>query len=265
MKGCTMTEDAKQDSPKLPELERLVSLLVSKAPMPITPMRASSRPAEWNTPGRADWDMWRHMLIVTLRQAVALSLDIDPDTLDFDAEYRLTPGLWEEAVLLFDNDPDVQDVYAEHKKWRRIANAEYKKRWRIARAHLAAGKTLRLVSGVIDSPGATVNLPEFGAWALSLGWSLPADFPRADAAQPTPKAAKRRDLELSTRERETLLKLVIGMAIEGYRYEPRAVRSKAPAEIAADLAKQGIAITDDTVRKWLKTAANTVLEKPLQT
>lgn len=64
---------------------------------------------------------------------------------------------------------------------------------------------------------------------------------------------------VSTRERDTLLKLVIGMAIEGYRYDPVASRNEAPAEIAGDLAKQGIEVTDDTVRKWLKEAANTVL------
>jgi hypothetical protein len=59
----------------------------------------------------------------------------------------------------------------------------------------------------------------------------------------------------------TLLKLVIGMAIEGYRYDPEAVRSEAPAEIASDLAKQGLNVTDDTVRKWLKAATSAVLPK----
>lgn len=67
--------------------------------------------------------------------------------------------------------------------------------------------------------------------------------------------------ELSTRERDTLLKLVVGMAIEGYRYDPNAARNDAPGEIAGDLAKQGIELTDDTVRKWLKEAASTVLPR----
>ena len=65
--------------------------------------------------------------------------------------------------------------------------------------------------------------------------------------------------ELSTRERDTLLKLVIGMAIEGYRYDPLAARNEAPSEIAGDLAKHGIEVSDDTVRKWLKEAVNAVL------
>lgn len=67
--------------------------------------------------------------------------------------------------------------------------------------------------------------------------------------------------ELSTRERDTLLKLVVGMAIEGYRYDPNAQRNEAPGEIAGDLAKHGIELTDDTVRKWLKEAASTVLPR----
>lgn len=64
---------------------------------------------------------------------------------------------------------------------------------------------------------------------------------------------------LSTTERNTLLKLVIGMAIEGYKYDPQATRSTIPTEISGDLAKLDISVTDDTVRKWLKEAASTVL------
>jgi hypothetical protein len=66
---------------------------------------------------------------------------------------------------------------------------------------------------------------------------------------------------LSTRERDTLLKLVVGMAIKGYTFDPKAGRSNVPAEIASDLEKLGIGLSDDTVRKWLKEASNSVLPK----
>lgn len=69
---------------------------------------------------------------------------------------------------------------------------------------------------------------------------------------------------LSTRERDTLLKLVIGMAIEGYRYSPEAARNEATGQIAGDLEKLGIAVGDDTVRKWLNVAATTVLPRRTQ-
>lgn len=68
-------------------------------------------------------------------------------------------------------------------------------------------------------------------------------------------AAKSSDGQLSTRERETLLKLIIGMAMKGYAYDPVSSRSATPREISDDLAAHGLAVSDDTVRKWLKVAA----------
>lgn len=66
----------------------------------------------------------------------------------------------------------------------------------------------------------------------------------------------------STRERDSLLKLILGMALGGYGFDPKASKSPTPKEIADDLAAHGISITDDTVRKYLKEAARAHL--PLQ-
>jgi hypothetical protein len=59
---------------------------------------------------------------------------------------------------------------------------------------------------------------------------------------------------LSTRERESLLKLIIGMAMAGYRYDPKVARSDKIGEIANDLVSTGVSLDVDTVRKWLKEA-----------
>jgi hypothetical protein len=59
---------------------------------------------------------------------------------------------------------------------------------------------------------------------------------------------------ISLRERESLLKLIIGMAIAGYKYDPKISRNMATAEIASDLENLGIGLDVDTVRKWLKEA-----------
>jgi hypothetical protein len=64
------------------------------------------------------------------------------------------------------------------------------------------------------------------------------------------------DKPVSTRERETMLKLIIGMAVQGYAHDPKAVRSKATTEIASDLNRLEIGLEADTVRKWLREAAN---------
>jgi hypothetical protein len=79
---------------------------------------------------------------------------------------------------------------------------------------------------------------------------------QATAPSPSLSPAER---TLSTTENNTLLKLVIGMAMKGYAYDPAASKSAVPKEIADDLATLGINITDDTVRKWLKEGANNVL------
>ncbi|MFZ2737158.1 MAG: hypothetical protein WBI20_14085 [Burkholderiaceae bacterium] len=69
---------------------------------------------------------------------------------------------------------------------------------------------------------------------------------------------------LGRRERDNLLKLLIGMAIEGYSFDPTALKNTATKEIADDLAKHGIGLDEDTVRKYLKEATSTVLPaKPL--
>jgi hypothetical protein len=70
-----------------------------------------------------------------------------------------------------------------------------------------------------------------------------------------PSPAKLDDKPLHTKERESLLKLVIGMAIKGYTYDPSAAKSDAPGEIVEDLAECGLEIDPDTVRKYLKMGA----------
>jgi hypothetical protein len=60
---------------------------------------------------------------------------------------------------------------------------------------------------------------------------------------------------LSARERDSLLKLVIGMAVNGYGFQPRAARSPAPSDVAGDLVQLGIGLDVDTVRKYLKEGA----------
>lgn len=65
---------------------------------------------------------------------------------------------------------------------------------------------------------------------------------------------------LSTKERNTLLKMIVGMAIGGYKYGPKS-KNNGPAieEIREDLDAEGIPLSDDTIRNYLKEAVETVL------
>jgi hypothetical protein len=67
---------------------------------------------------------------------------------------------------------------------------------------------------------------------------------------------------LGTRERESLMKLIIGMAVASYQHDPKANRSGATQAICDDLAELGIPMDPDTVRKWLREAAQILPQDP---
>ena len=57
---------------------------------------------------------------------------------------------------------------------------------------------------------------------------------------------------LDPRERSTMLKMIIAMAMKGYRYEPKAERSTIPSEIESDMNLLGVGINLETIRKHLR-------------
>lgn len=67
---------------------------------------------------------------------------------------------------------------------------------------------------------------------------------------------------LNSRERDTLLKLIIGMAVVGYRYDPKATKSDVISDIKRDLSQLGIPISDDTIRGKLKEAQKLLPPEP---
>jgi hypothetical protein len=80
--------------------------------------------------------------------------------------------------------------------------------------------------------------------------ALEADIEALRSQPPALKPEQR----VGVRERDSLLKLIIGMAVAGYVYDPKVTRSDKPAEIADDLARAGVPLDVDTVRKWLREA-----------
>lgn len=70
---------------------------------------------------------------------------------------------------------------------------------------------------------------------------------------------ERQEKPLGTRERETLLKMIITMAMRGYGYNPEAKKNEAVSEIHQDLTSLGMSLEQDTIRKWLKLSAEECL------
>jgi len=60
---------------------------------------------------------------------------------------------------------------------------------------------------------------------------------------------------LGTLERSSLLKIILGMAMASYEHDPRATRTRTVSGMLQDFDTLGIAIGDDTIRKYLHEAA----------
>mgnify|MGYP001354386315 CR=1 FL=1 len=71
--------------------------------------------------------------------------------------------------------------------------------------------------------------------------------------------------ELTTVTRKNMLKLIVGMGVCGYSFDPRSERNKATADIAGDLDRLGIGMTPETVLKYLKEGAKLLTPSAIDT
>jgi len=65
--------------------------------------------------------------------------------------------------------------------------------------------------------------------------------------------------DITENERNSMLKLIIGMAIDAYDYDPTSKRNSATGEkngISSRLSTHNIIVSDDTIRKYLSQAKN---------
>lgn len=58
----------------------------------------------------------------------------------------------------------------------------------------------------------------------------------------------------ATKERQTMLKLIIGLACGGYRMDPDAVRNMHAKDMRVDLERAGVPLDDETIKKYLDEA-----------
>ncbi len=133
----------------------------------------------------ADWGLWADMPRATLREAVLLSMNLDPRPNFTEKAGRTRP-------LLSDPGP------------------EFHRRLTLGCAHVGGYGPLRAVrvNQLLGARGdVEVSLPEFRAWAEGLGWPMPELFPgakgTAPAAEPVPTA--RQSAETAKDRRARLL------------------------------------------------------------
>jgi len=181
---------------------------------------------------RANWDVWANVPGVKAWEAVALSLDIEPKNL------KLLDHGW---------------MGVEH--FPHNEGKEFEDRLEVLRRNISFFNLRSVVMG--DPDQCEIFIEDFARWALSLSWLVPPQL-AALALRPPRQANERakRTPILSTSERNSLLRLIIGMAVGGYRYDPLATRSSVAPEIVKDLESAGVPLDADTVRKYLKEAAD---------
>jgi len=93
-------------------------------------------------------------------------------------------------------------------------------------------------------------------WLQRMQFSIPNGLANAVYSIHSPsKLANSDDVSISGLERESLLKLVAGMSIKGYRFDPSAKRNDATRDIQSDLDQLGIGMDSKTVLKWLREAS----------
>ncbi|MFO1184769.1 MAG: hypothetical protein U1E56_08285 [Bauldia sp.] len=231
------------------------------------------RNESYNLPSaRANFEHWARAAFWTLEEAVALCLGRAPEKLSehilgqkesyspFAAKYmgllRLAQrATWDGSTDKHRNQP------LQFLAWARRLQIEmdpellaalgrlgldvpdWKARYDALRA-TAESERKRLLS---DLEQERKNSTALAATVSDLGAGKPA---------PTAGDPPASEKPLGARERESLLKLAIGMAVIGYSYDPHASRSNITSEIAGDLEQAGVPLDVDTVRKWLREGAD---------
>jgi hypothetical protein len=204
-------------------------------------MRAARRPSggDVNGAGRGvsmdderepNWPEWVSLSRVSVVEAVALSLDIDPHKLSTNS------SAWE------DDEP----VYEE--------SAEFDRRLKMAGRHTGPGAALE---GRWWDNRHSVVLRDFVVWAKRVRWSMPPELAKVVDETPQPPTETVDDPRLL----KTFQKMILGMAMLKYEFDPKAARSDAPGRIAAALDLRGLRVTSDTVAKRLREAAHALQDE----
>ncbi len=205
----------------------------------------------WNSDGaEADLDYWAKLASWHMEEAIALSLGKRPQVVTWDKIRSVT------------RSPFVREYSRRREQvMRAIGMGEIS--FPVSPAKFLAWaerSEFELIEDLVDRVRARGQAPDWKTLYEAELRDRAAEFAALNAEiealnQRLTTSSVGSEKSLSTRERETLLALVIGMAMDGYGYEPQASRSPIAKEIANALSRLGIGRDEDTVRKYLKEAA----------
>jgi hypothetical protein len=93
----------------------------------------------------------------------------------------------------------------------------------------------------------------FIKWGIEVGIDVPEELA---ITPPIPAEV------IPTKVRDSMLRLILGMAMKKYKFDPNKKMNSATKEIADDLAEYGLGLDEDTVRKYLKEARDLSSQNP---
>lgn len=181
----------------------------------------------------ADVDYWSKMPEWSLEEIVALSLGKDPRVVSSDKFVHGTRGT-------------------------EFSAAYFTRLEIVGRNHLA------------NQLGDSTPPIKVIEWANVIEFSFPTelieavrlvDQRRRGKTRPTKSALRiaspdtQDEKRISEHERKSLLKMVIGMAVAKYDYDPDRKRNSAAGQISNDLQLHGVSLSDETITKYLNEAA----------
>ena len=229
---------------------------------------AKEQRAFYNQPDAvADFDYWAKAAYWTIDESVALSFGRDPRKVSWDGirphvKVSEFAKAFEERRELANRALKLNQLAASNIPGFFLAWAE-RMRIEVEPELTEAVKQLGIQiadwksaydEAVKSNASLTERLKSLTAVTNALNDTMKVVVPFSDASPATDEQKTTR--AASTRERETMLKLIIGMAAEQYGYDPTKSRTDAAKLISDDLALHGLSVSDDTVRKYLKEASD---------
>ncbi|WP_420434737.1 hypothetical protein [Hyphobacterium sp.] len=211
--------------------------------------REAAHPLNSRIATDAVYDHFAKAAYWTLDEGVALLLERDPK------------GLNSEAVKKHRPPPTIGHRFTELRDLaRRAAKMQQLAYENLPGFFLAWAKRNRLpipdeLASAIEGHGIQVaDWKSIADQRAELIAALEAKIERLEASSPS-QPSQATDDGLGARERSTLLKIVLGMAIANYKHDPYATRTTTASAMLQDFDTLGIAVSDDTIRKYLREAA----------
>ena len=173
----------------------------------------------------ADYDYWSRMDWLSIREAVWLSIGLEPR---FD---------WESTLVIRKSYGQEKSPYLKHAEELKEQIRRFTKRAFLNEERLHPGKLLDWIK--------EANFPSHAGFLVVLDNATR----RVGSERKLGAAA---DQPMDKREIATVAKIITALAVDGYGYQPQSKRSPIPDEIEGICDRLGLPVTRETILKYLR-------------